>query len=92
MYVTTRSGWFSDRTLCYLATGRPAVVCDTGISDHLPCGEGLFVFRDEHDIVETVDEIEKDYPRHAAKARVIAEDFFVAEKVIRQLLQTANAI
>jgi hypothetical protein len=92
MYVDTRSGWFSDRTLCYLATGRPALVCDTGISEYLPCGEGLFVFENEQDVRETIDEIEKDYARHARKARAIAEDLFASEKVVRQLLQTANAI
>jgi hypothetical protein len=92
MYVNTRSGWFSDRTLCYLATGRPALVCDTGIAEYLPCGEGLFVFNDERDILETIDKIEKDYVRHAAKARAIAQDFFVSEKVVCQLLKTANVI
>jgi hypothetical protein len=92
LYVEIRSGWFSDRTLCYLATGRPAIVCDTGISEVLPCGEGLLVFEDEQGVLEGVAEIEKDYIRHSRKAREFAEEFFASEKVVSSLLRTANLL
>jgi hypothetical protein len=92
IYVETQSGWFSDRTQCYLATGRPALVCDTGISKLLPCGEGLLVFEDEHGLLEGMEQIEKDYPRHACTARKIAEELFASDKVVRRLLQAANVL
>jgi hypothetical protein len=92
MYVETQSGWFSDRTICYLATGRPALVCDTGIAQHLPCGAGLLVFKGENDLLEGIEEIEKDYVRHSGKAREIAEEFFACEKVVKDLLRTANLL
>jgi hypothetical protein len=91
-YVETRSGWFSDRTQCYMATGRPALVCDTGISNLLPCGEGLLVFDDEHSLLEGMEQIERDYMRHSSRARDIAEEFFASEKVVRRLLHTANML
>jgi hypothetical protein len=90
LYVDTRSGWVSDRTICYLATGRPALVCNTGISQRLPCGAGLLVFDDEKDLLEGIEEIERDYARHSRKAREIAEEFFASEKVVADLLRTAN--
>jgi hypothetical protein len=90
LYVETRSGWVSDRTICYLASGRPAVVRDTGLSDHLPCGTGLLVFEDENSLLAAMDAIEKDYAAHSHRARSIAEEFFAAEKVVDSLLCTAG--
>ena len=52
-----RTGWFSDRSACYLASGRPVLIEDTGLSDHLPTGEGLLVFRDLAEAVAGVEEI-----------------------------------
>jgi hypothetical protein len=90
MYVETGSGWFSDRTQCYLATGRPAVVRDTGFGNVLPCGEGLVAFQDRLGIVTALDDFESGYARHSRRAREIAEEYFAAEKVLRSLLDRAG--
>jgi glycosyltransferase involved in cell wall biosynthesis len=90
MYVETRSGWFSDRTQCYLASGRPAIVRDTGFGTAIPTGEGLFTFDDEGDVVRAMAAVEDDYDRHARAARAIAEEHFAAEKVVRRLLDQAE--
>lgn len=90
MYVETQSGWFSDRTQCYLATGRPALVRDTDFGDVLPCGEGLLIFSDEKEILAGVEQIESDYALHSRRAREIAEEYFVADRVVSNLLQTAG--
>jgi hypothetical protein len=89
-YVQTRSGWFSDRTAAYLASGKPVVVQDTGFSEQLPCGEGLFAFRDAADALGALETIERDYPRQCRAARRIAEEHFAAEKVIGKLLAEAE--
>jgi hypothetical protein len=90
MYVQTRSGWFSDRTECYLASGRPAVARDTGFGDHIPCGEGLFAFTGQDDLLAAMADIESDYQRHSERARMIAAEFFSADKVLRSLLERAG--
>ena len=90
LYVETRSGWFSDRTQCYLASGRPAVVRDTAFGDVLPCGEGLLVFTGTEDLVRGLESIESDYGRHSRRARELAEEHFAAEKVLRSLLEQAG--
>jgi hypothetical protein len=90
MYVETRSGWFSDRTQCYLATGRPALVRDTGFGDVLPSGEGVLTFSTEDEILAGMERIESDYARHSHRAREIAEECFAAEKVVARLLDTAD--
>jgi hypothetical protein len=84
--VKTRSGWFSDRTAAYLASGKPAVVQETGFSDDLPCGEGLFAFRTLDDAVAAIEEIERDYHRHCLAARRIAEEHLDARRVIGRML------
>lgn len=87
MYVETRSGWFSDRTECYLASGRPAIARDTGFPEFLPCGEGLFAFTGEEDLIAAMAAVEVDYDRHSRRAREIAGEYFSAEKVLRDLLE-----
>jgi hypothetical protein len=89
-YVKTRSGWFSDRTAAYLASGKPAIVQDTGFSESLPCGEGLFAFNNVDDILKAVEEIGRDYKRHCGAARRMAEEYFDAEKVLRTRLQACD--
>jgi hypothetical protein len=84
--VRLRSGWFSDRSACYLASGRPVVTQDTGFGDVLPTGQGLFAFRDIDDIVAAVDDIEADLDKHSAAATEIAESYFRAETVLGELL------
>src|SRR6185436_5738492 len=71
-YVANRSGWFSDRTECYLASGRPALVQDTGWTAHLPNGEGLLAFATPDDALAGIDRINSNYAAHAARARDIA--------------------
>jgi hypothetical protein len=86
MNVRLRSGWFSERSACYLAAGRPVVTQDTGFGTVLPTGEGLFAFRNMEDILSAVDAIESDYDRHSRAARAIAEEHFKAEVVLTRLL------
>jgi hypothetical protein len=64
-YVASRSGWFSDRSTCYLAGGRPVLHQDTGFTDWLPSGEGVLAFSTLDDVVAALDELERDYERHA---------------------------
>jgi hypothetical protein len=89
-YAATESGWFSCRSACYLAMGKPVVVEDTGFSRHYPVGEGLFSFTDVGGAVRTIDALESDYRRHADAARAIAERFFRAETVLEKLLHDAG--
>jgi hypothetical protein len=90
-YVHTNSGWFSDRTECYLAGGRPAVVQDTGFSAHLPTGEGLIAYRTVDEAVAGLEAVQGDYPRHARAAREVARAHFAAEVVLPSLLERATA-
>ncbi len=86
-YVKTRSGWFSERTASYLATGKPAIVQDTGFSQIIPCGEGLFAFKTAEDVLLAVDAIEKDYKRHCLAARSVAEEYLHSDKILGALLR-----
>ena len=88
-YVTTRSGWFSDRTECYLASGRPALVQDTGWTDHLPHGEGLLAFASPDEALAGIDRINGDYARHARRAEEIARDHFDGCRVLTKLIEEA---
>ncbi|MEJ7783744.1 MAG: hypothetical protein WKF96_03000 [Solirubrobacteraceae bacterium] len=90
MYVETHSGWFSDRTQCYLASGRPALVRETGFSDFLPVGEGLLSFDSVDGILAGVEEINGNYAHHAERARAFAVEHFEAERVLGSLLATAG--
>src|SRR5216683_1378524 len=67
-YVASRSGWFSDRTQCYLASGRPALVQDTGWTAHLPAGEGLLAFSTPDEAIAGIECINSNYDRHARRA------------------------
>ncbi|MFL5822336.1 MAG: glycosyltransferase [Solirubrobacteraceae bacterium] len=84
--VRLRSGWFSDRSACYLAAGKPVVTQDTGFGNVLPTGEGLFSFRTEDEALAALQDIERDYARHASAAREIAREHFAAERVLGRLL------
>ncbi len=88
-YVSRRSGWFSDRTECYLAAGRPAVVQDTGWSSHLPTGAGLIGFATPEEAIEGLERLDRDYALHARGALEIARDHFDASRVLPLLLETA---
>jgi hypothetical protein len=91
VYVQTRSGWFSDRTVAYLASGKPAIVQDTGFTETLPCGEGLFSFQTADDVVNAIEQIQSNYERHCRAARQIALEHFDSDKVLRALLQACDA-
>ena len=72
VYVATRSGWFSCRSVCYLAAGRPVVVQDTGFSELIPTGLGLLAFSTPEEAVSGIATVEADYPAHQAAARELA--------------------
>jgi hypothetical protein len=87
LYVATRSGWFSCRSTCYLAASRPVIVQDTGFSEILPTGEGLFAFSDEAEASAAISEVSGDYGRHQRAAREIARQYFEAGHVLGEMLQ-----
>jgi hypothetical protein len=89
-YVRPNTGWFSDRSACYLAAGRPVITQETGFSKFLPTGRGLFGFRTMDDILAAVDAIESDYTANCKAARDIAEEYFGAEKVVGSLMERAG--
>ena len=89
-YVATRSGWFSDRTECYLAAGRPALVQDTGWTAHLPSGDGLLAFSDVDEAIAGVERINGDYDRHSRQAVEIARAHFDARVVLPSFLEAAT--
>jgi hypothetical protein len=84
--VRLRSGWFSERSACYLAAGRPVITQDTGFGTILPVGEGLFAFTTMEEIVSAFDAINADYERHSRAAREIAVEYFRAETVLSRLI------
>jgi hypothetical protein len=88
-YVLGRPGWFSERSACYLAAGRPVVVQDTGFAGVLPVGEGILSFRTLPEAVAAIQEVEANYARHAQAARAIAETYFDADKVLTRLIDQA---
>jgi hypothetical protein len=90
MYVDTACGWFSDRSVRYLASGKPVLVQDTGFSHTLPVGEGLLAFRTLGDAVAGADEIANRYREHCAAARRIAEEYFEAEGVLARFCEEAR--
>ena len=85
--VRLRSGWFSERDVCYLACGKPVVAQDTGFGNALPTGQGLFAVRTVEEAAESVEAINRDYRRHCEAARGIAEEYFDARKVAARLLE-----
>jgi hypothetical protein len=89
-YVRPMTGWFSDRSACYLASGRPVITQETGFSKFIPTGRGLFAFRTMDDVLAAVDSIESDYAGNCRAARAIAEQYFDAEKVIASLVERAG--
>jgi hypothetical protein len=86
MYVQTRSGWLSDRSLCYLASGRPVLAQDTDLSERYPTGAGLVTFSTLDDAIAGAADIVADYPRHARAARAVAEEHFDSDIVLNRLV------
>lgn len=89
-YVRPRTGWFSDRSACYLASGRPVITQETGFSKYLPTGRGLFGFATMDDILWAVETIEADYQGNCRAAMDIAQEYFAAEKVLASLMARAG--
>jgi len=85
-YVASRSGWFSDRSACYLASGRPVVAQETGFAQRLPTGEGLLAFATTREAAQSVAEVAAHPDRHRAAARALAEEHLDARKVLPDLL------
>jgi hypothetical protein len=88
-YVVSRSGWFSDRSAAYLASGRPVLVQETGFSDWMQTGAGVIPFSTPEDVVAGVEEINNHYELHCRTAREIAEEYFDALKVLPRLIEYA---
>jgi hypothetical protein len=88
-YVKMRGGWFSDRSVCYLASGLPLLIQDTGLSDWLPVGEGAVPFDDLSGILRGIERINSNYAHHRRAARDLAEKFFCTRKVLPRLLEDA---
>ena len=85
--IRLRSGWFSDRSACYLAAGRPVINQETGFSNHLPTGCGLFAFENMDDILQALAAIQSDYAGQCRAAREIAAEYFSAEKVLGDVMR-----
>jgi hypothetical protein len=89
IYVETSCGWFSDRTACYLASGKPTLVQDTGFGTTLPTGEGLVSFRTVDEAAAGAESISADYEQHCRAARALAEQEFDSDVVLDGFLQDA---
>jgi hypothetical protein len=89
VYVAMQTGWFSYRSACYLAAGRPVVVQDTGFSKFIPTGKGLLAFATMEEAVDAILQVEANYERHAKAARALAETYFDSDKVLSQLIKEA---
>ena len=86
LYTATKSGWFSCRSICYMAAGRPVVVQDTGFSKFIPTGRGVMAFSSLDEAVQAIKEVESNYAYHADAAREIAREYFSTEVVLKQML------
>jgi Glycosyl transferases group 1 len=90
-YVASRCGWFSDRSVCYLASGRPVIAQETGFSRFFPTGEGLFAFETSDDVLAAIEELRRDYPRHSQAARALAEEHFDSDKVLERFIRRVDS-
>jgi hypothetical protein len=90
LVARTRSGWFSDRSVCYLAAGKPVVTQDTGFGKYVPAGSGLLAFSTVEEAAAALDEVNRDYERHCRAARQIAIEHFAAERVLGRLCREAD--
>ncbi|MBI4524298.1 MAG: glycosyltransferase [Deltaproteobacteria bacterium] len=88
-YVVTQPGWFSCRSACYLAAGRPVVVQDTGFSAALPVGEGILSFKTVEEAIAQIHNVQENYERRSKAARAIAEEYFDSDKVLSRLVDQA---
>jgi hypothetical protein len=91
-YVHSRCGWFSDRSACYLALDRPVVLQDTGWSEVLPSGEGLFAFKNEQEAAAAIKKISLNYQSHVEAAKKLAPNHFQGKKVVEKLLDNIDQL
>jgi hypothetical protein len=89
-YVRLNTGWFSDRSACYLAAGRPVIIQETGFTKIYGGKAGLLSFRSLDEIAEAVKRINADYPKHSRAAYDVAREFFEAKKVLKSILDRAD--
>jgi hypothetical protein len=87
MYVDTNSGWISDRSICYLASGRPVLAQDTGLANLLPTGEGLVTFTSCEEAIDAVNAVRREPGRHQRAARAVAEEYFDSSRVLGALVR-----
>ncbi|MDQ6610394.1 MAG: glycosyltransferase, partial [Bacteroidota bacterium] len=87
-YVTSNSGWFSERTLNYMASGKPVIIQDTGFSSFLPTGKGLLPFTNLEETIGQLQRVTSDYSMHAKASRKIVEEYFEATLVLQTLLKS----
>jgi hypothetical protein len=90
IYVRSNSGWFSDRSVCYLAAGRPVVTMRTGFSKFYPVGCGLLEYSSDEEALAGIDAVAGDYRRHSRAARALAREYFAPDRVLRALLADAG--
>lgn len=90
-FVKLQNGWVSDRSLCYLASGKPVVVQRTGLGSYLPSGQGIFEFSTASEAAEALASVNADYENHCRSAREIAETYFDARRIAERILNTALA-
>jgi hypothetical protein len=90
VYTELNTGWLSDRSVCYLASGRPVLAEETGVSDYLPTGNGLLTFRDMSEAVAGVAEIDSNYEHHRKAARKLAEEYFSSEICLGKMLSACG--
>ncbi len=90
IYVKAKTGWFSGRSTCYLASGKPVILEDTGFSKFIPTGKGLFSFKNKEESLKAIEEINNNYEYHSKEARKIAEEFFDSSKILKEMLLECN--
>jgi hypothetical protein len=90
--IRLRSGWFSDRSVCYLAAGRPVITQDTGFGNVLPTRRGLFAFTTADEALEAMESVAGDYAGQSAAARAIAQEYFAAERVLGDVLRRVGLL
>jgi hypothetical protein len=86
VFVANQTGWFSDRSAAFLASGRPVVLQETGFSQYLPTGRGLFAFQTLEEAQEAIEAIEADYAMHSAAARTIAAECLESGVILKTFL------
>lgn len=86
VFVRNKTGWFSDKSAAYLATGKPVILQDTGFAEALPVGEGLLTFNDLKTAKDSVEAVCLDYTRHADAAYEIAREYLAADKVLHKMM------